>query len=216
MCEQLSNPLTPGAFLRALVVAMDQWITHGTPPPPSEYPRAGNGTLVAPDRTSTGFPSIPNVRYGGLVNRLPLRDYGPQFTSQGGTITLVPPQAVPGKEYRVLVPKVDADGNDVAGLRRPDELGAPLGTYTGWNHRQAGMRSADLCGLTGSYIPFARTRAERTASGDPRPSLEERYPSGRNYLDQVTQSAADYARRRLLLQEDVARIEQAASGRTVP
>ena len=78
------------------------------------------------------------------------------------------------------------------------------------------MRSADLCGLNGSYIPFARTRAERTASGDPRPSLEERYPSGRNYLDQVTQSAADYARRRLVLQEDVARINQAATGRTVP
>ena len=216
MCEQLSNPLTPGAFLRALVVAMDQWITDATPPPPSEYPRAGNGTLVAPDRASTGFPSIPGVRYGGLVNRLALRDYGPQFTSRGGIITLLPSQAVPGKEYQVLVPKVDADGNDVAGLRRPDELGAPLATYTGWNHRRAGLRSADLCALTGSYIPFARTRTERTSSGDPRASLEERYPSRRNYLDRVTHSSADYAKRRLLLQEDVERIEQAATGRTVP
>ena len=216
MCEQLSNPITAGVFLRALLVAMDEWVTTGTPPPPSEYPRASNGTLVAADQASTGFPAIPNVRYSGRYNRLPLRDYGPQFGPEGGIVSLVPPSAPSGKEYRVLVPKVDADGNDVAGLRRPDDLGAPVGTHTGWNHRSAGFRSADLCALTGSYIPFAKTRAERAASGDPRLSLEERYPDKAHYVGRVMQSATDYARRRLLLQEDVARIERAASERSVP
>ena len=216
MCEQLSNPLTTGVFLRALLTAMDQWVTSGTAPPASEYPRAANGTLVPPDQASTGFPSIPGVRYTGRSNRLNLRDYGPQFTSAGGILTNVPPVVVPGKEYQVLVPKVDADGNDVAGLRRPDDLGAPLATHTGWNHRRQGFRAADLCGLTGSYIPFAKTRVEREAAGDPRRSIEERYPNKAQYVNQVTQAANDLAGRRLLLQEDVQRIQQAANERTFP
>lgn len=215
-CEQLSNPLTTGVFLRALLASMDQWVTNGTPPPSSEYPLAANGTLVPADQASTGFPSIPGVRYTGKFNRLNLRDFGPQFTSQGGILTNVPPPAVPNKEYRVLVPKVDADGNDVAGLRRPDDLGAPLATHTGWNHRRDGFRAADLCGLTGSYIPFARTRAEREAAGDPRRSLEERYASKAQYVNQVTQAANDLATRRLLLQEDVERIKQTANERSLP
>ena len=216
MCEQLSNPLTTGVFLRALLTAMDQWVTSGTAPPASEYPRAANGTLVPPDQASTGFPSIPGVRYTGRSNRLNLRDYGPQFTSAGGILTNVPPVVVPGKEYQVLVPKVDADGNDVAGLRRPDDLGAPLATHTGWNHRRQGFRAADLCGLTGSYIPFAKTRVEREAAGDPRRSIEERYPNKAQYVNQVTQAANDLAGRRLLLQEDVQRIQQTANERTLP
>lgn len=216
MCEQLSNPLTTGVFLRPLLTAMDQWVTNGTAPPASEYPRAANGTLVASDQASTGFPTIPGVRYTGKANRLNLRDYGPQFTSQGGILTNVPPVVVPDKEYRVLVPKVDADGNDVAGLRRPDDLGAPLATHTGWNQRRAGFRAADLCGLTGSYIPFARTRAEREAAGDPRRSVEERYPSKAQYVNQVTQAANELAGRRLLLQEDVQRIQQTANEQTFP
>ena len=216
MCEQLSNPLTTGVFMRALLTAMDQWVTNGTAPPASEYPRTANGTLVPADQASTGFPSIPGVRYTGKFNRLNLRDYGPQFTSQGGIMTNVPPVEVPNKEYRVLVPKVDADGNDVAGLRRPDDLGAPLATHTGWNHRREGFRSSDLCGLTGSYIPFAKTRAEREAAGDPRRSLEERYSSKAQYVNQVMQGANDLAARRLLLQEDVQRIQQAANERQLP
>ena len=215
-CEQLSNPLTTGVFMRALLTAMDQWVTNGTAPPASEYPRAANGTLVPADQASTGFPSIPGVRYTGNFNRLNLRDYGPQFTSEGGILANVPPAVVPGKEYQVLVPKVDADGNDVAGLRRPDDLGAPLATHTGWNHRRQGFRAADLCGLTGSYIPFAKTRAEREAAGDPRRSIEERYPSKAQYVNQVTQAANDLASRRLLLQEDVQRIQQTANERTLP
>lgn len=216
MCEQLSNPLTTGVFMRALLTAMDEWVTSGTAPPASEYPRTADGTLVPADQASTGFPSIPGVRYTGKFNRLNLRDFGPQFTSQGGIVTNVPPVEVPSKEYRVLVPKVDADGNDVAGLRRPDDLGAPLGTHTGWNHRRDGFRAADLCGLTGSYVPFARTRAEREAAGDPRRSLEERYPNKAQYVNQVTQAANDLAARRLLLQEDVQRIQQTANERALP
>ena len=216
MCEQLSNPMTTGVFLRALLTAMDQWVSNGTAPPASEYPRATNGTLVPADQASMSFPSIPGVRYTGKFNRLNLRDYGSQFTSQGGILTNVPPVVVPDKEYRVLVPKVDADGNDVAGLRRPDDLGAPLATHTGWNHRREGFRAADLCGLTGSYIPFAKTRADREAAADPRRSVEERYPSKTQYVNQVTQAATGLGLRRLLLQEDVHRIQQSANQRALP
>ena len=75
-----------------------------------------------------------------------------------------------------LVPKVDADGNDVGGV--PSVLRqAPLGTYTGWNVTAAGFDKGRICLLNGSFIPFAKTKAERIASGDPRPSLEERYGS---------------------------------------
>ena len=214
-CEQLSNPTTTGVFLRALLTAMDRWVVEGTPPPPSAYPRVSDGTLVPPDRASTGFPAIPGVRYSGRVNRLPLRDYGPGFSSRGGVVSFVAPHVVEGQEYRILVPRTDADGNDVAGLRRPDDLGAPLATHTGWNHRAAGFRSADLCGLTGSYIPFARTRAEREASGDPRLSIEERYPDRAAYVARVTAASDDLVRRGFLLQEDAVRIRQAAEARSV-
>lgn len=215
ICEQLSNPNHPGVFMRALLVAMDDWVTNGTPPPASEYPRTDNGTLVAPDRASTGFPMIPNVSYSGLMHRLALRDYGPGFTSRGGVITQMPPSVV-GPEYAALVPKVDADGNDVAGLRRPDTIMTPLGTYTGWNHRRPGSRGGDLCSLTGSFIPFAQSRAERDASGDPRPSVAERYPTHADYVGKVAQATMDWRAKRLLLDEDVARILQAAEQRSVP
>jgi hypothetical protein len=214
--EQLSNPLNYGPFNRALLVALDRWVRQGTEPPPSQYPRVDDGTLVPPDQASTGFPSIPGVTYNGKMNLLPLRDYGPGFTSTGGVITLMPPVTVPGKEYTVLVPRVDADGLDVAGLRRPDDIETPLATHTGWNQRAAGFRHGDLSALSGMYVPFAETRAERLASGDPRLSIEERYRNHGDYVSQVRAAALALRAQGYLLQEDVRRIIDEAAHRDVP
>jgi hypothetical protein len=112
----------------------------------------------------------------------------------------------------VQVAQVDADGNEMSGLRSPD-LEVPLGTYTGWNVRKAGHAEGDLYGLNGSFIPFARTRAERTAAGDPRPSIEERYPSHAAYVQAVVEATERLLADGLLLEEDAQRYREAAQAR---
>ncbi len=192
------NPLN-----RSLLVALDQWATRGVPPPDSRIPRLGDGTLVPPSpQVETGFPAIPGVRHPERVNELSEMDYSQQ-----------PPAPVPGKAYRVLVPKVDADGNEIAGIRLPD-ISVPLGTHTGWNLRGAGFSAGALM-LVGSYFPFAVTRAERQANGDSRPSLEERYPSHAAYVAAVTRAAAELQEARLLLAEDAERYIAAANASSV-
>ena len=119
---------------------------------------------------------------------------------------------VPGQEYPLGVPQVDADGNTLAGLRYPD-VDAPLGTYTGWSLRKAGYAEGEQFWNTGSFVPFARTRAEREASGDPRLSLEERYGSHENYVAAVERAATARAAEGLLLDEDAERMVAAARSR---
>lgn len=182
------NPLN-----RSLLVALDQWATQGIAPPDSRVPRAGDGSLAPPaPQAETGFPAIPGVRHPERVNALSEMDYRTQ-----------PPAPVPGKAYRVLVPKVDADGNEIAGIRLP-AISVPLGTHTGWNLRGAGFSAGALM-LVGSYFPFAATKEERQANGDPRPSLEERYPSHDAYVAAVSRAAAELQEARLLLAEDAER-----------
>lgn len=209
ICQQLSNPLPRGARHRAILVALDEWVTKGIRPPHSRYPTVENGTLVPPDQESTGFPDIPGVVYHGLINTSGVRDFGPLVSGNRGLVTLNPPVAVPGGEHVILVPKVDKDGNDIAGVRVP-QLEVPIATYTGWNTRAAGFSEGDQCDLTGMYLPFARTRAERLATGDPRKSLEERYKFHERYVKKVERAAQKLLRGRLLLQEDVDRIVQEA------
>jgi hypothetical protein len=127
------------------------------------------------------------------------------FKTHNGTIV----SPVESSPYPVFVPATDADGNDVAGVRFPD-VAVPLATYTGYGFRAAGFAGPDLCDAFGQAIPFAQTAAARLAAGDPRPSLEERYPSHQGYVDQVTAAAQALARDRFLLQEDVDRFVQAA------
>jgi hypothetical protein len=202
-CQQLSNPLSGGVLARALLVVLDEWVTQGRTPPKNRIPDGND--LVTPDRESTGFPKIPGVTYTGLVNELQVWDYGPGLGPQGGRMTLLPPVPVPGTQYRVLVPRVDDDGHDVAGIRQPD-VEVPLATYTGWNVRAAGFREGEMCGLTGSYIPLPVTKDERKASGDPRKSLEERYKTHDKYVKQVEQAARKLVKERFLLEEDYDRI----------
>ena len=205
---------------------MDAW-TNGTPPPASRVPRLSDGTLVPPlPQSGMGFPSIPGVTYTGLKTTRYLLDYGPGFY-ETGIATINPPVIHPptyednplnGQIYPSFVPKTDSDGNDIAGVRLPD-VTVPLATYTGWALR-AGPQANDGCESSGQRIPFAKTEAERLTSGDPRPSVEARYPSFGNYLSQVNRAIDGLVKDRLMLCEDAddqqARLLQAGVDAGVP
>jgi len=195
-CQQLSNPLHVGESMRALLHALDRWVSEGVEPPHSRFPSRSEGTLVTPDPAGMSFPSIPKLTYNGRVNGLRVTDYSAQ-----------PPRE--GKAYPVFVPRVDVDGNDLAGIRMP-AVEVPRATYLGWNHRRDGFAEGELCSLTGSSIPFAETRAERKASGDPRLSIEERYPAHEAYVDKVKEAVNRLLEDRLLLEEDAKRIVERA------
>ena len=182
---------------------------QGTEPPASRVPRRADGTLVpALPQAGVGFPTIPGVTYNGLTTTGDLFDFGPLFGQ--GILTTLPPLIPSGSPYPVFVPKTDADGNDVAGIRLPD-IAVPLATYSGWNVRAAAFAGDDLCDASGQKIDFAQTKAERLAAGDPRLSIEERYPSHGAYVSAVVQAANGLQRDRFLLDEDVEQIIEAAS-----
>jgi hypothetical protein len=184
--------------MRALIVALDQWAKAGTPPPPSRYAHVGDGTLVRPD--AVAFPKIPGVNFPRAIHEAYRVDYGPQFKSNG-IATLEPPRV--GRAFTMYVPQVDRDGIDLGGIRLP-EVAAPLATYTGWNPRAAKTGAADqLVDFAGSFIPFAKTKAERERTGDPRLSIEERYADREQYLKQVGQAAQELIKDRYLLADDL-------------
>jgi hypothetical protein len=216
LCQNLTNPNFQGPSLRALLVALDAWVDKGIAPPPSNYPQLGDeeegGTLVSREQAESAFPKIPGVNFPTVLNELEVLDFGPDFNSEGGVLTRLPPRL--GSSYQIFVPKPDEDGLDIAGIR-PVEIRAPLGTNTGWNVRAPGFRGSNLCGLSGSFIPFATTQAERLATGDPRRSLEERYHSHDGYVSAVKRAARDLMQERLLLQEDAQRLINAAEASSV-
>ena len=185
--------------LRALIVALDAWADGGVAPPPSVYPEVGNGTLVRVAEAAAAFPAIPGVTFPRVVNELDLLDFGPAFGSTGGHVTELPP--LRRGRYQVLVPKPDADGIDAVGIRTVD-VAAPVGTNIGWNLRAPGPRGMDLCGLSGAFIPFAETRADRVANGDPRRSLQERYGDHAGFVAAVERATDGLLEQRFLLAED--------------
>jgi hypothetical protein len=204
ICQQLSNPNDYRPYLRALFVALDAWATEGVRPPRSRYPKVSDGTLVPTLPQSTlGFPVIPGVNYTGWINPVAVLDK-----------TSLPYTPIPGKDYVVLAPRTDADGNDLAGVRTV-EVQAPLATYTGWALRRAGFAEGEDCGLQGQYIPFATTRAERLEAGDPRLSIEERYRTHAQYVRRVERAAKRLVKQRLLLEEDAERLIQEAENSNV-
>lgn len=192
-------------YLRALIIALEKWVLEGKEPPQSSYPTIASGTLVPPDRESTGWPDIPGIEYNGRANVLPLLDYGPDYDRRNvtGILTKEPPKAIPGKSYITLVTKVDRDGNEVAGIRGIN-IRVPLGTYTGWALRREGYGKGDLASLSGMFIPFRKTRKERMEAKDPRLSLKERYNSHEGYIESVEKAAAELVREGFLLPEDAA------------
>jgi hypothetical protein len=207
-CQQFLNPLNAAPVQRALWVALDEWVTEDKTPPPSRVPRFHDQTLVAPlPQSGMGFPSIPGVTYTGLKTTRYLLDYGPDYYTLG--IPTVNPPAITspyednplnGPIYPSFVPKTDRDGNDIAGVRLPD-VAVPVATYTGWALR-SGPQATDGCESAGQFIPFPKTRADRLASGDPRPSVEERYPTFERYQHRVAHAIREMVEDRLMLCED--------------
>jgi hypothetical protein len=201
-----TNPNDFRPLIRALVRALDGWVAQGVEPPPSQYPRIGDGTLAPPERA--GWAGVPGVRFPTVRNEPVRADCGPEWAR--GVITIEPPRL--GPVFPALVPAVDADGNDRAGIRLP-EIVAPLASQTGWNWRHPRVGAPDaLVAYRGSYLPFAWTKAEREAKGDPRLSIEERYRGREDYLGRVALAAMALVRERFLLPQDVAFvIERAAA-----
>ena len=199
-CQQVNNQSHYGPSARALVVALDEWVRHGRPPPESRVPRITDGTLVPPDQAHTGFPNIPGVTYTGRYNGSGDRDFGPRVEGNSGVIDNLIPIVL--SRHRILVPRVDRIGNDLGGIRQP-EVEVPTATLTGWSTRTAEFTDGDLCDLNGMTLPLPRTRADRAASADPRPSLEELYRSHGDYVSKVAASARALHAQRLMLQEDV-------------
>jgi hypothetical protein len=203
-CELPVNPAPAAPMRSALIARLTDWVTKGAPMPPSRYPTLADGTLVADTNAAMGFPHIPGKPSPEhLVH--PLLDYelGTHFSyrDQSGFLTKTPAikQVLP-----LLVVKVDPDGNEVAGVKSPLQM-APLGTYTGWNVLSSGVFKGQMCQFTspvGGFIPFVKTKAERLASGDPRPSLEERYHTHDGYTQAVTAAAGKLVHEGFLRQAD--------------
>jgi hypothetical protein len=188
--------------MRALIVALDRWAGGGPPPPESAYPHIDDGTLLTvPEYRATFAPGIGITPPGDNLHEARL-DFGPRFASEG-IADIVPP--LHGEAFTTRVPAPDADGNDEGGVRLI-ELEVPLGTHTGWNERSpvVGFSWADAR-FDGSFVPFARTKAERKASDDPRPSLEERYRTRDVFLAKLRAAAQREAASGFLLPEDVER-----------
>lgn len=198
ICQQPRNSLIPDPALRALLVALDEWVTWGIEPPANRIPQRSDGTLVPPlPQESVGFPSIPGVKYNGLLHTGDLFDFGPTFNQ--GVLSTMPP-TIQTSFYPALVPRTDPDGNDAAGIRLP-EIAAPLATYTGWALR-AGPAADDGCDAYGQQIPFPTTQAARMSQGDPRLSIEERYQTHDGYVNAVRNVVGRLLRERFLLVED--------------
>jgi Alpha/beta hydrolase domain len=211
VCQQFLNTTNPSSALRALFVALDEWVTEDVEPPKSEVPRVSEGTAVfsvpqpsglgVVPQADLGFPDIPGVTYTGLITVRHLFDFGPLFDD--GILTIFPPDFA-GPVYPSFVSKVDHDGNEVAGIKLPP-VAAPVATTTGWALRRVEFGGNDGCEGSGQLIRFATTKAERLATGDPRKSLEERYEDHDGYVKKVTKAAQQLEKKRLLLPEDVQR-----------
>jgi hypothetical protein len=194
ICKNWNNPMELRAIRIALSVALYEWVAEGKEPPPSRFPTVSNGGLVRAE--DVDFPDLPGVEFSGSFNALHALDH-----------STMPPRE--GDAYAVLLGRVDEDGNMTDGILHPN-LAAPIGTHTGWNLRREGFGEGEQCAGAGSFMPFAMTRADREASGDPRRSLEERYPTPEAYVEATREAAERLVEERLLLPADAERIVRLA------
>ena len=203
------NTLNHYRVMRALLIALDQWVRDGIEPPPSAYPRIADGTLITIAAYKESFPRVPDFRLPESNLRPPRLDLGRRFETER-IADWVPP--LMGKPFETLVPRPDTDGLDQGGIALP-ELLAPLGTRTGFNTRNDAAGFPWATGRwDGSFVPFARTEAERQAAGDPRASLQARYSGRAAYEAKVRSAAADIVGRGFLLPEDVDALVSEAGG----
>ncbi|KAA6462011.1 hypothetical protein DYQ86_10300 [Acidobacteria bacterium AB60] len=206
-CAYPRNPNPEWEIYNALLADLKEWVAEGKEPPPSSYPRVAAHELVPASAEAMGYPQtavLPDP--DGMVNPLLVYDLGPGFRDNdlSGSLATQPPRVM--TVIPPLVPRVDVDGNEVGGVHTVQQ-DAALGTYLGWNVTTAGFAKGQLCSLAGSFIPFAATRAEREANGDPRLSLEERYGDLDGFVCAVHRAAQRLIERRLLLKGDAERIE---------
>jgi hypothetical protein len=195
-CALPLSPVRIAAPVRALLVALEAWLREDVEPPASRYPTRSDGTLAEPEGL---YPPIPGLPFAGLANRAQWIEPGAPLPSVRGS-------------YPLLLPLPDPDGNTLAGIRLP-LIAAPRATYTAWNPTR-GLASATLCEQQGGVLVFPATEAERRASGDPRRSLEARYPTPGDYVAAVREAAERLVAERLLLPEDAAEMAaEAAQGR---
>ena len=208
--QQFTNGVAPYAAHRALLIALDKWVSQGIPPPESRVPRRAKDAVFAVCRPGfqtgivpaedLGWPGIPGVTYNGLITTRYLLDFGSEFDR--GVLSNYPPTLAGRPNYPIFVSRVDKDGNEVAGVRLP-QVEAPIATTTGWALRRAGFGENDGGESDGQHIPFETTKAERLAAGDPRLSLEERYQDHAGYVKAVTKAARQLEEQRFLLPADV-------------
>ena len=194
--QQFTNGVSPHAAHRALLIALDRWVSEGIEPPASRIPRGAENAAFAVTRPGSevgcvpqaelGWPDIPGVTYTGVITTRYLLDFGPD--SDKGIMSNIPPSVADRPSYPIFVSRVDEDGNEVAGVRLPP-VAAPIATTTGWALRREGFGENDGGEGDGQHIPFAVTKEERLAAGDPRLSLEERYGDHEGYV-RATEKAA--------------------------
>ena len=215
VCTLPTNPNPQGEQTRALTRALVDWVVKGTPPPPSRYPTLARGELVPATRAAVGLPDIPGLPFSDRVLNPVLRyDFGAGFRAAdvSGVMSRVPPQVV--GVLPTYVPRVNADGNETSGVPSV-QLQAPLGTYLGWNTFRSGIFAGHGCGFQGGWIPFAATKADRARTGDPRPSLEERYGTHEGYVAVVRKAIERAVAERFLLPDDAARLLREAESSAV-
>jgi alpha/beta hydrolase family protein len=188
-CQQIQNALSYAPYARALLVALDRWVTEDAAPPPTTFPNLKGHTLLPLAKVQASYPAIPGAPFNPLYNQLQIIDQ-----------KSMPPEAS-GPAYPVFFPPFDADGNPQGGVILP-EIAVPIATYSGRNTRAEGFAAGELCGLSGAYIPFAATKQERLANGDPRLSLEERYKSAQDYAEKRKHAVDALVQQGFVLPED--------------
>jgi hypothetical protein len=194
--QEPQSPLPVQYFWRGMIANMDAWVRSNIAPPESSYPKIADRTLVPFQKYS--FPAIPDVKKPHEANGAYRLDFGSNW--RDGVLSIQPPKV--GKAFPVLVPQVDADGNERDGVPLP-EITVPLATYTGWNLRDPSIGAAEQrVSFEGSYLPFPRTAIERQKTADPRRSITERYASREDYLSRYSHAIDELAKQRWILEED--------------
>jgi Alpha/beta hydrolase domain len=202
LCVMPVNPMRHGPVMRAMLDNLDGWVDRDVAPPPSRTPNLADNSLVEAEQAA-----------GQLQTPIPGLPYTAMHVVAAAEDLTVHPSTILG-EYKLYLPRLNADGMIVGGVRLP-AIDVPKATYTGWNPQIVGNGPTALCRLVGGAVPFAATREERLKNGDPRPSLEERYASSAAYVDKVDGAAQALAGQRLMLAEDLPRQHQAAADDTL-